>query len=340
MDVKEREYIISRDKVLDLLNESKKFRTVIAPIKNEFGDVLFMPIKDTRDIVFDYGNTLNSVKEYFLPDSEAMFSFGSSMDIDSKVESEEILIFGLRPCDTKALVLLDRFFERNFRDNIYFRKREGAIVVTLACPEYHEDCFCVDTGSGPILENGYDFQLIPLGKKFLLQIGDEIDGNLVEKILPYVDPLSENDRSEFLKLKEYLRKYKKRFKLERVHRNLKNNTVDAGIWKDIASRCQSCGLCLFICPTCSCFTVNDRIRNSIYERIRQWDACYFMGFTRLAGGFNPVMNKEEMVKRKYQHKLSQQIDEFGMSGCTGCGRCNKCCVGNVNWLENIKKIDV
>jgi len=46
-----------------------------------------------------------------------------------------------------------------------------------------------------------------------------------------------------------------------------------------------------------------------------------------------------MVQRKYQHKLVQEIDEFGICGCVGCGRCNLVCVGNVNWLENIKKID-
>ena len=59
----------------------------------------------------------------------------------------------------------------------------------------------------------------------------------------------------------------------------------------------------------------------------------------MVGGQNPIKPKEEMVKRKYYHKLVQQIDEFGMSGCTGCGRCNIVCVGNVNWLANIRKIE-
>jgi len=35
----------------------------------------------------------------------------------------------------------------------------------------------------------------------------------------------------------------------------------------------------------------------------------------------------------------QQVDEFDMPGCTGCGRCNRSCVGNVNWLENLIKIE-
>ena len=59
----------------------------------------------------------------------------------------------------------------------------------------------------------------------------------------------------------------------------------------------------------------------------------------MAGGNDAVRNNQEMVQRKYQHKLVQQIDEFGICGCVGCGRCNLVCVGNVNWLENIKKID-
>jgi len=73
--------------------------------------------------------------------------------------------------------------------------------------------------------------------------------------------------------------------------------------------------------------------------MRSLDACYYEGFSRMAGGYNPVATRSLMMRRKFYHKLVQQLDEFNQAGCTGCGRCNEICPGNVNWLESIKRID-
>ncbi len=339
----QKEYVITKDRLIDLLNELSKSKTIIAPVRNEFDDVLFIPVKDVGMIEFDYENTSNSVKEYFLPDSETLFSFTGETDhpsFSADKDPEEVLIFGLRSCDTTAVSLLDRFFRRDFEDDFYFQKRDSCLIISLACPQLWEDCFCNATRSGPILEGGFDFQLVPLNDRFLLQVGSDKADSLLDAMLPYLSQVTDKDKEDLSSLMDKIREDKPEFDLDKVYKNLKLDSVDYEIWQDIASRCQSCGWCLFICPTCSCFTVIDRQwPNGEQKRTRQWDSCYFMGFTRLAGGLNPVENKEEMVKRKYQHKFAQQVDEFGMSGCTGCGRCVKSCVGNVDWLENIIRME-
>ena len=190
------------------------------------------------------------------------------------------------------------------------------------------------------MEEGFDLQLIALRNRFYVQLGSEKGALLLEGSPKLFKPTDEKDEQELAEFKNAIKTKEAEFDLDKVYQGLKEDKVGFSFWQDIASRCQSCGLCLFICPSCSCFTVNDRQNLlGLQGRIRQWDACYFQGFTRLAGNQNPVAKREEMLKRKYLHKLCQQIEEFEMSGCTGCGRCNNVCVGNVNWLESIKKIE-
>ncbi|HIJ66753.1 MAG TPA: 4Fe-4S dicluster domain-containing protein [Planctomycetes bacterium] len=324
-------------KLLDLISQEK---FLIAPAEGpDLEDINFLPVTGAEQICFDYENTLVPPKEYFFGQSECMFSFSprSNESITVTDQSEELVFFGVRPCDVKAIELLDKFYERSFVDDYYLSKRACSVIISVACSQLNEECFCTSVGSGPVLTEGFDIQLIDAGNDFAVQVGSEKGLQLYEQYQDFFGaPIDVDAEKEFEKAKAS----EPGFDLQRVYDRLKSNKVDDRLWADIARRCQSCGLCLLLCPTCSCYTVIDRVTpNGRNLRMREWDCCYFEGFTRMAGGQNPVKPKEEMIKRKYYHKLVQQIDEFGMSGCTGCGRCNTVCVGNVNWLENIRKIE-
>jgi sulfhydrogenase subunit beta (sulfur reductase) len=330
---------ITKDNLAELLKRVSKEKTLIAPVRNEFEDVNFLPVSDAAAICFDYDNTTTSPKEFFFPQYECMFTFsGTSHDsIESKNDSEEIVLFGVRSCDVKGIELLDKFYERNFEDNYYLSKRRKSMIISVACPELNEQCFCTSTGTGPVLEEGFDIQLISKDGNYAVQVGSEKGLELFEKYRGLFGPAIGVDVKRLL---EQVKKAEQKFDLQKVYDNLREEKVDEQLWEDMGQRCQSCGLCLFLCPTCSCYSITDE-STALGEnrRSRQWDGCYFMSITRMAGGNNPVRNRAQMMKRKYQHKLVQQIDEFGMSGCVGCGRCNLACVGNVNWLENIIKIE-
>lgn len=336
-------FIITQDDLNKFLEGLLKKTTVIAPTKNEFDDTLLLPVHNVNQICFDYENTLNSAKEYLLPDSECIFAFKGKTISSIKVPrpKEDFVLFGLRPCDTKAINLLDKFFERNFKDNCYFDKRKATTTITLACPKIWKGCFCTSIGNGPMIEDSFDVQLIPFNNRFYVEIGSKKGVSLLEGFKKLFKPADKKDEKEISDLKDKIKSEKQEFNLDKVRKNLKKAKAGSPLWRDMASRCQNCGLCLFICPTCSCFTVNDRqTATGSRVRVRQWDACYFNGFTRMAGNQNPIDSLEEMMKRKYMHKLYYQIEEFETSGCTGCGRCSNVCVGNVNWLENIKKISL
>ena len=330
---------LTKGNLLGLLEKISKEKTLIAPVKGELDDVNFQPVSDSSQICFEYENTTTSPKEFFFPQYERMFSFsGASNDsIEVKESGEEIVLFGVRSCDVKGIQLLDKFYERTFEDDYYTSKRKNSVIISVACSELNEQCFCTSTGTGPILEEGFDIQLLSNGDGYAVQVGSEKGLELFEKYQNLFGPAVVVDVKGLL---AKAKGQKKEFELQKVYNNLKEEKVDEDFWEDMGERCQSCGLCLFVCPTCSCYSVTDRdtpLGES--RRSRQWDACYFRGFTRMAGGMDSVRDRAQMMKRKYQHKLVQQIDEFDMSGCVGCSRCSLACVGNVNWLENIIKIE-
>jgi len=331
---------VTRKNLLKLLESLAKERTLIAPVKSpELEDINFMPVTGPDQICFDYENTTVPPKEFFFPQSECMFTFSpqSNESIAVGGDSEELVFFGVRSCDLKAIELLDKFYERTFEDDYYLSKRANSVIISVACSQLNEQCFCTSVGTGPVLTEGFDIQLIRVGDAYSVGIGSEKGLQLYEQYRDFFGAPIDVDIEELV---EKAKESAAGFDLQRVYDRLKAGRVDDRLWADIAARCQSCGLCLLLCPTCSCYTVIDRVTpDGESRRTRQWDCCYFEGFTRMVGGQNPVKPKEEMVKRKYYHKLVQQIDEFDMSGCTGCGRCNIVCVGNVNWLENIRKIE-
>ncbi len=340
--MKMKDFVITQKNLIKFLQGLIKKTNVIAPLKNEFGDVLLLPVDSVNEICLDYENTINSAKEYLFPDSECMFTFQERKAgfIQLPDLKEDFILFGLRACDTQAINLLDNFFRRDFEDDFYLQRRAASTLITLVCPRIWEECFCTSVGSGPLLEAGFDIQLIPLEGRYFVQGASEKGLLLLKEFRKFFKPADDEDKKEISKFPEKIEAKEKRFDLDKIYKNLKENKISSIFWQDIASRCQSCGLCLFICPTCSCFTVNDREKaTSLPARVRQWDGCYFRGFTRMANDQDPVASGEEMVKRKYLHKLWQQIDEFGMAGCTGCGRCNKVCVGNVDWQENLIRIE-
>ena len=52
------------------------------------------------------------------------------------------------------------------------------------------------------------------------------------------------------------------------------------MWQEYAGRCIGCGRCNFVCPTCTCFTMQDifyRDNENAGERRRVWASCQVDG---------------------------------------------------------------
>ena len=110
-------------------------------------------------------------------------------------------------------------------------------------------------------------------------------------------------------------------------------------WDDVASRCLTCANCTMVCPTCFCTTVEDvtDLTGQNAERWRNWDSCFTMDFSYIAGG--SIRSSARSRYRQWMtHKLATWIDQFGSSGCVGCGRCITWCPVAIDITEEARAI--
>ncbi len=342
MKEKKLERFISKRDLFKIIGKLLEDSCLVAPV-NVHGEMVFQEVKSINDIVFEYENCLNSPKDFILLNDEVLFRYDlEKLKVTKKrAAPKDVVIFGVRPCDMRAVGLLDKFFSRKFKDPVYFNKRNNLLIVTLVCDKIGKNCFCASTHSGPYLEDGFDIQLIDIGEGYCLEAESPRGTAFVRRFSNLMSNVNKDKKIQKGKVvKKAIDSKDKDFDLKKVYDNLSNGKVRDELWKDLSQRCQSCGGCLLICPTCSCFYVVDKkIDDKEGQRVRSLDACYYEGFTRMAGHYNPLKSRNIMMKRKFYHKLYQQIDEFGESGCTGCGRCNDICPGNINWLDVIKSME-
>ena len=114
------------------------------------------------------------------------------------------------------------------------------------------------------------------------------------------------------------------------------------MWEEYNSRCISCGRCNFVCPTCTCFTMQDifyKENQNVGERRRVWASCQVDGFTDIAGGHSFRNSKGDRLRFKAMHKIYDFNKRFGYQMCVGCGRCDDNCPQYISFSTTIDKIN-
>ncbi len=95
-------------------------------------------------------NTVRSAKDFFFPQTENLMDFklrGKTIEIvDTRSETEDFVLFGVRACDVKSFEILDRVFLSDPVDTYYKNRREHGIIMSLACSRPQETCFCASFG--------------------------------------------------------------------------------------------------------------------------------------------------------------------------------------------------
>jgi formate hydrogenlyase subunit 6/NADH:ubiquinone oxidoreductase subunit I len=121
--------------------------------------------------------------------------------------------------------------------------------------------------------------------------------------------------------------------LRRASALLLADRVPDGFWAAIADRCIACTGCNLVCPTCTCFGVEDRCWPDRVERSRLWDSCQFDGFMREASGHNPLGTEALRTRRRLHHKLAADVRRWGIITCVACGRCETVCPTGIGLLS-------
>jgi len=320
--------------------------TIYSPQKD--GDLWnYEVIKNSEIIDLDYLNTVLSPKKIIFPQREVLLEFSTSNE--NRLEVKEVVpdekptvIFGVRPCDAKALTLTDKVFGGDFEDLYYWKRRNLTTLVGLTCnTPPSANCFCLSVGGSPHSKEGLDVLMTDLGDKYYVESftkkGDELL-NLAKAL--FKNPTAK-DKKDLEKIQaESEKKIKRQIKdTEKILDKLKE-MFDSPFWDEQSLSCIRCGICTYLCPTCHCFDMNDEVTSSSPikgERVRTWDNCQFPDFTMHSSGHNPRPDKASRLRQRILHKFQYFVELYKNYQCTGCGRCiSKCPVG-IDIIEVLEK---
>jgi len=326
--------ILKKQRLPGLLERLIKERQVFAPVKR--GEIILIrEIDSPSQVLLEYKNAKESPKAVLFPQRETLFRYRTErgkadVEVPSGAARGRVL-FGIRPCDARGLLLLDKVFGGGCSDPYYMDRRNGTLVVSLGCAEPNPSCFCLSMGGGPCSAEGSDVLLLDLGDGYLAEAAGEKGAALLE------DQAFEESDERSLDLAEKTKKQaeasmKPVAMKENLEGELERRFSDP-VWKDLAESCLSCGICTYLCPTCHCFDLCEEGSGQAGERIRIWDTCQFPLFTQQASGFNPRPTGKERFRQRIMHKFSYLPETQGLLGCVGCGRCVTECPVNLDIRE-------
>ena len=325
------EKIIAKSEIESLLEGLNGEHSVIAPIRKDDG-IEFGKISSADDVVLEFSNTKKVPKSVFFPQEEVMFTYSKSesgVQVKEPVLEEDVVLFGVRPCDAQSFLLLDAVFgSEDYEDVYYTRRREGVGIVGIACNKPRQSCFCTTMGGGPFNTKGMDVLLVDLGDKYLAEAITEYGEGLISDFPAATD----TDKEKKAKMRENAEKAMKPVveDLEALKSKL-DTAFREDFWDDIHMKCIGCATCTYLCPTCHCFDICEEEENETSGcRLRIWDSCSLSLFTLHTTGHNPRQSTKERMRQRIMHKFKYFADNYGEYACVGCGRCVQNCPVNLD----------
>ncbi len=301
----------------------------------------YVEVKSGSDLDLDsVGVSKTLLKHILYPNNEVLYQYrftDENIEIYDKLKelfNKKRVIFGLRACDLKAIEILDRVFLGKYEDPYYKARRENTLLIGVLCKEIGDKCFCYFVNSGPDVKANYDLFLTEIDDKYLVEVGSINGLNLIKDYRDYFTLASE----ELVSVKEKLvKKLVEEFKsmnyrsIDEVGKGLKE-LFESELWREYGDKCLACGRCNFVCPTCNCFNIIDELDDDLKggKRVRVWDSCHFVGFTRVASGEVFRRHRASRVRQRIFHKYYYSLYEIGEFSCVGCGRCIEVCKANID----------
>ncbi|MBE6564066.1 MAG: 4Fe-4S ferredoxin [Ruminococcaceae bacterium] len=288
-------------------------------------------------------NTVRSPKDFFFPQTENLMEFkteGKKIEIiDTRSESEDFVIFGVRACDVKSFEVLDNVFLKDPVDTYYASRREHGVIVSMACTRPTETCFCQTFGIDAAEPCG-DISAWKTETDLYLEAKTEKG----EKLMALLESLTEAcDSAAVEAQKKETAEIMKKLPLAGLSTagfggDKTDELFDAPEWKTLSQSCLGCGTCTFVCPTCQCYDIKDFNTGKEIIRFRCWDSCMYSEFTKMSAG-QPRLSQVERFRQRFMHKLVYYpTNNNGLYSCVGCGRCLAKCPISMNIVKVMKTI--
>lgn len=305
------------------------------------GKVDFYEWNEGETVRLDALKTVKSAKDVFFPQVENLLKFrveGKSIEINqAPLCEEDFVIFGVRGCDAKSFEILDRVFLVDPRDEFYASRRAHGIVVTLACGEPEESCFCTNFGVNPANPGG-DVTAWIVGEEMFLQANTEKGEKLIAELDEADKKAAEDEQA---RISEIVKKLPLNgLNLEGFDGEHLMEKFNDPKWEGLSRACLGCGTCTFVCPTCQCYDIRDFDNGKSVTRYRCWDSCMYSDFTLMAAE-NSRHTQLQRYRQRFMHKLVYfPANNEGVYSCVGCGRCVEKCPQGLNIVRVIKALGV
>lgn len=332
---------ISLDNLNSLFSAIAENETLYLPVDGKAG-AKFEKWDETKTLSSAL-NTVRSAKDFFFPQVENLMDFkleGKSIEvIDSREETEDFVIFGVRACDVKSFDVLDRVFLSEPVDTYYMNRREHGVIMSLACNSPAETCFCQTFDVNAADPDG-DVVCWKTEDALYMDAKTEKGAALLKKLENVTEDADEkavNAQKETIKAR-----------LEKLPlASLKKDAFGSGKteeffnapeWAELSESCLGCGTCTFVCPTCQCYDIKDFNTGHGIKRFRCWDSCMYSEFTKMSAG-QPRLTQLERFRQRFMHKLVYYpSNNDGLFSCVGCGRCLAKCPIQMNIVKVMKKL--
>lgn len=330
-----KQYVVEKPRIQKSIDQRLKNSSFVAPVRQDnFAN--FAKIRSHEEIIWGPPQTVIPPKKYFFPTCEDILVFnkrGGEFEANPLNATEEIVLFGVHPCDLNAIYLIDQVFaEKNYDEN-YLGKREKAVLVGIDCLEPCSPeaiCFRMD-GLNP--RERFDLFLTDIGDAYFAEAASQKGEDMLEgegKTASETDILKlstvRRQRDELFdqKEKQLLLDYRQLPGL------MKENYLHP-VWEEHGAKCYGCGSCNMVCPTCYCFDIEDYMKVDMSGGVRRrfWDGCMLEDFAQVASGANFREERSDRLRHRTNRKLNYLFDKWGESFCTGCGRCIKACLTNI-----------
>ncbi|MBM6837072.1 anaerobic sulfite reductase subunit A, partial [Clostridium saudiense] len=219
------------------------------------------------------------------------------------------------------------YLRNGFEDPFYKKIREKAKFILIGCENSFENCFCVNMGTNKTEE--YDMYLKVNGNEVILDVKDAGLDQVVSKF----ENTSVEVTPDFVTENEVK---------VNIPENITLDIMKSKMWDEYSERCIACGRCNFVCPTCTCFTMQDifyKENEKSGERRRVWASCQVDGYTNMAGGHSFRNDKGQRMRFKTLHKVYDYKKRWGYHMCVGCGRCDDICPEYISFSNCINKLE-
>lgn len=274
-------------------------------------------IEHADEIVFDKKSDY-SFKEVLTPVSQTLFFFTEGQTKEADFPQKGAVIF-LRSCDLYALKRLDDMYLHNGPADYYYQHlRDNIKVVLMGCEHSFENCFCVSMGTN-------------VSTKYDMSIDRQPDGTyLVDcKDKAWVKQLVQAGCEQQEVIPAHVTENQVTVQ---VPENLTAEVAKSTMWEEYNSRCINCGRCNFVCPTCTCFTMQDLFYSENVGLVTQYIPQ--IKLDNVQNTVAVVVGPPAMMRFSVQGLLDIGLPEENVwisqerKMCCGLGKCGHCKIGD------------